>query len=100
MDRAFVPWHPAPATVHDAARKVVQLCRERGVDISDVTIRFCLDHPYVSSTLVGIGSEAQVKADLKLLDVKTDPVLIDEIRSVVGPVFNSVRPSGRPENHG
>jgi len=38
-------WHPAPATVHDAARKVVQLCRERGVDISDVAIRFCLDHP-------------------------------------------------------
>jgi len=49
---------------------------------------------------VGIGSEAQVKANLKLLDVKTDPVLIDEIRSVVGPVFNSVWPSGRPENHG
>jgi L-galactose dehydrogenase len=93
-------WHPAPAAVHEGARKVAKLCRERGVDISDVAIRFCLDHPYVSSTLVGIGSEAQVKANLKLLEFKTDPVLIGEIRSVVGPVFNHVWPSGRPENHG
>jgi L-galactose dehydrogenase len=93
-------WHPAPPPVHEAARKVAKLCRERGVDISDVAIRFCLDHPYVSSTLVGIGSEAQVKASLKLLELKTDPVLIDEIRAVVGPVFNNVWPSGRPENHG
>ncbi len=93
-------WHPAPLAVHQSARKVVDLCRERGVDIAEAAIRFCLDHPYVSSTLVGIASEAQVKANLKLLRVKTDPVLIDEIRSVVGPVFNHVWPSGRPENHG
>ncbi len=93
-------WHPAPLAVHQAARKLADLCRERGVDIAEAAIRFCLDHPYVSSTLVGIASEAQVKANLKLLRVKTDPVLIDEIRSVVGPVFNHVWPSGRPENHG
>ncbi len=93
-------WHPAPLAVHQAARKLADLCRERGVDIAEAAIRFCLDHPYVSSTLVGIASEAQVKANLKLLQVKTDPVLIDEIRSVVGPVFNHVWPSGRPENHG
>jgi hypothetical protein len=47
-----------------------------------------------------MGSEAQVRANLKLLDVKTDPVLVDEIRSVVAPVLNHVWPSGRPENHG
>jgi L-galactose dehydrogenase len=35
----------------------------------------------VSSTLVGIRSEEQVKASLKLLQVKTDPVLVEEIRS-------------------
>ncbi len=93
-------WHPAPLAVHQAARKLADLCRERGVDIAEAAIRFCLDHPCVSSTLVGIASEAQVKANLKLLQVKTDPVLIDEIRSVVGPVFNHVWPSGRPENHG
>jgi L-galactose dehydrogenase len=93
-------WHPAPQEVHRAARKAADLCRERGADIAEVAIRFCLEHPYVSSTLVGMGSEAQVKANLKLLRVQTDPVLVDEIRSVVGPAFNHVWPSGRPQNHG
>jgi L-galactose dehydrogenase len=93
-------WHPAPPAVHQAARKAADLCRERGVDIAEVAILFCLEHPYVSSTLVGMGSEAQVRANLKLLGVKTDPVLVDEIRSVVAPVLNHVWPSGRPENHG
>src|SRR5713226_9763269 len=93
-------WHPAPPAVHRAARQAADLCRERGVDIAEVAIRFCLEHPYVSSTLVGIASEAQVKANLKLLRVQTDPALVDEIRSVVGPVFNYVWPSGRPQNQG
>jgi L-galactose dehydrogenase len=93
-------WHPAPPAVHQAARKAAELCRERGVDIAEVAIRFCLAHPYVSSTLVGIASEAQVKANLKLLRVQTDPALVDEIRSVVRPVFNHVWPSGRTQNHG
>ena len=93
-------WHPAPAAVHEAARKAAELCRKRGVDIAQVAIRFCLDHSYVSSTLVGIGSEAQLKANLKLLQMKTDPVLVEEIRSLLGATFNSVWPSGRPENHG
>ncbi len=93
-------WHPAPPAVHVAARKVAELCAKRGVDIAQVAIRFCLDHSYVSSTLVGIGSEAQLKANLKLLQMKTDPVLVEEIRSLLGATFNSVWPSGRPENHG
>ena len=93
-------WHPGPPVVHQAGRKVVDLCRKRGVDIAEVAIRFCLDHSYVSSTLVGIRSEEQVKANLKLLQVQTDPVLVEEIRSLLGPTFNYVWPLGRPENHG
>ncbi len=93
-------WHPAPPAVHQAARKAAELCSERDADIAEVAIRFCLDHPYVSSTLVGLANEAQVKANLKLLEVRTDAALVEEIRSVIGPVLNHVWPSGRPQNHG
>ena len=99
-DKGAPAWHPAPPAVHQAARKAADLCRERGADIAEVALRFCLDHPYVSSTLVGIATEAQAKANLKLLRAQTDPALVEEIRSVVAPVFNYVWPSGRPENHG
>jgi len=93
-------WHPAPPAIHAAARKVADLCRQRGVDISEVALRYCLDHPYVSSTLVGIANEAQLMANLRLLRIQTDFALVEEIRSLVAPVFNYVWPSGRPENHG
>jgi L-galactose dehydrogenase len=93
-------WHPAPAEVREAGRKLATLCRKRGADIAEVALRFCLDHPYVSSTLVGIPSRAQVETNLKLLRAQTDPEIIGAIRSAIAPVFNYVWPSGRPENHG
>jgi L-galactose dehydrogenase len=101
LTRAGEPdWHPAPAGVREAGRKVASLCRERGADVAEVALRFCLDHPYVASTLVGIPNRAQVETNLKLLRAQTDPELIAAIRSALGPVFNQTWPSGRPENHG
>jgi L-galactose dehydrogenase len=93
-------WHPAPAEVRETGGKVARLCRERGHDVAEVAVRFCLDHPYVSSTLVGLPTQAHVKANLDLLGGKTDPDLLQEIRSVVGPLFNYVWRSGKPENQG
>jgi L-galactose dehydrogenase len=93
-------WHPAPARVREAGRKLAILCRERGADVAEVALRFCLDHPYVSTTLVGIPNCTQVEMNLKLLRARTDPEMIDAIRAAVAPVFNQIWPSGRPENHG
>jgi L-galactose dehydrogenase len=93
-------WHPAPAGVREAGRRVASVCRERGADVAEVALRFCLDHPYVSSTLVGIPNRMQVEANLKLIRTQTDPEMIGAIRAAVAPVFNHVWPSGRPENYG
>src|SRR3984885_14019283 len=54
-------WHPAPQQVRDAAGKAAEFCREQGADISEVALRFCLDHPYVASTLIGISTPRQVE---------------------------------------
>ncbi len=93
-------WHPAPSEVHQAARRAADVCRKRGADIAEVAIRFCLEHPYVASTLVGISNQAQVESSLKLLRMQDDPTLIEEIRAAIAPEFNRVWPSGRPENQG
>ena len=91
-------WHPAPQQVRDAARKAAEFCREQGADISEVALRFCLDHPYVASTLIGISTPHQVETSLKLLQTKTDKELLGKVKSILAPVFNYVWPSGRPEN--
>lgn len=92
-------WHPAPDPVKQAGSKVVTLCNQHGIDPAVLALRFCLNHPYISSTLVGISSRAEVNANLKALDFKPDPDLLAEVEQIVLPVKDVTWPSGRPENN-
>ncbi len=92
-------WHPAPIAVKSAAKRAVEFCRSRGKDISPIAIRFCLDHPYVSTTLVGMSTQDEVRSNLELLRVQSDPKLVGEIRAIIGAELNSVWPSGKLENN-
>jgi L-galactose dehydrogenase len=91
-------WHPAPQQVRDAGKKAAEFCRLHGADLPEVALRFCLDHPYVSSTLIGMATMSQVETGLKLLQSSTDKALLAQINAILAPVFNYVWPSGRPEN--
>jgi len=92
------PWHPAPGEIKEAGRKVAHLCRKRGVDVVEVALRFCCDHPHVSTTLVGMSSRAQVEKNLNAQNFRVDPELMKEIREAIAPVKNQIWPTGRPEN--
>jgi L-galactose dehydrogenase len=97
-DEGAPPWHPAPAEIRDAAVTIARICRDRGAEISSVALRFCLDHPYVSTTLVGMASRSEVQSNLRLLRLQTNSALIEEIRSAIEGSLNYSWPSGRPEN--
>jgi L-galactose dehydrogenase len=92
-------WHPAPAAVREAGKKIVAICRQHGKDIAEVAIRFCLDHPTASSTLVGMVTREEVKQNLEILELRSDPELLKEIHSAIGPALNIAWPSGKPENN-
>ncbi len=91
-------WHPAPPAVQEVGKKVAQLCKAAGADISAVAMRFCLDHPYVATTLVGMSKLPHVQTNIRVLATKVDPALMKRITATIAPVFNAVWPSGRPEN--
>lgn len=91
-------WHPAGAQVRAAGKRVAELCRQRGEDISTVALRFCLDHNYVSTTLVGMSNRKHVADNLRVLSAGLDRRLQQEIEESVAPVFNYVWQSGRIEN--
>jgi L-galactose dehydrogenase len=93
-------WHPAPAEVHEAARRILEICKRRGEPISATALRFALDHPYVSSTLVGMATQTEVHANLAILEMKSDPELLAEIRAAAGNAFDREWPSGKHENNG
>jgi L-galactose dehydrogenase len=91
-------WHPAPQEARDAARKASDFCRAHGVELPELALRFCLDHPFVSSTLIGMSTTREVEASLKLLRITTDNELLAQVEGILAPVFNCEWPSGRPEN--
>jgi L-galactose dehydrogenase len=91
-------WHPAPPEVKAAGEEVVRLCEKRGIHSAAVALRFCLDHPYVSSTLVGMSSPTEVVQNLRAVDFRIPPDLMEHIEAVVALVRDRTWPSGRPEN--
>jgi L-galactose dehydrogenase len=93
-------WHPAPVEVRAAGQKIVALCKARGVDASEVALKFCLDYAGAASTLVGLSSTAHVQRNLKAMELKLDAELLREIDAVIAPVKDFVWPSGLEENYG
>jgi len=92
-------WHPAPEEIRAAARSVIDICRRAGVDVADVALRFCLDHPYVATTVIGMSNSSEVEQNLHTLETKNDPDLLRQIEQAVAPVKNQIWTQGRPENN-
>jgi len=98
-ERGAPDWHPAPQAVRDAANQVAEFCRQQGVDLSELALRFCFDYPRVASTLVGMSTRDHVRMNIQALGARTDPEILRQLQAIIAPVFNHVWPSGRPENH-
>ena len=97
-DRAAPGWHPAPARVQEAARRAAEYCRGRGLSLARIALRYCLDHPGVASTLVGMATSAEVEENLSALEEPVPAEALAAIREILAPVRNYVWPSGLAEN--
>ena len=91
-------WHPAPENVKHAGAAIVKLCRQSGVDPSQVALRFCLHHPYTATTLVGMSTVEQVDKNIGALTLEIDPELLVQIEKIAAPVKDAIWKSGRDEN--
>jgi L-galactose dehydrogenase len=91
-------WHPAPKDALAACAKAAEACRAEGVDIARLALRFCLDHPYVSTTLVGMSTRAQLEANLETLDFDAPPALVRKARSILAPFAGAAWGTGLEEN--
>jgi L-galactose dehydrogenase len=93
-------WHPASQEVKQAGKDVVAFCKSQGVDAPELALNFCLQHPQVASTLVGMSTREQVDANLRAMQFVAAPALMAEIRKIIAPVHNQVWASGLEENYG
>jgi L-galactose dehydrogenase len=99
LSEAPIPaWHPAPQPVRQVAARLRELCRDHHLNPVQVGLSFCVRHPYVATTLIGIASPEQVRTNLGAIHLHVDENLSSEVQSTIEPVKNLVWPSGRAEN--
>ena len=91
-------WHPAPDEVRWKAAIAIALIERYGMLPEQLAVRFCINHPYAASTLVGMSNPNEVHENVKALSLDIPPDLLQEIDDMTSSVHNLTWPSGRPEN--
>jgi L-galactose dehydrogenase len=77
----------------------LEICKKYGVRLSDVAMRFAMDHPAITTTIVGMNSMSNIQQNVASLDFKIPPELLEELNSVIVPVKNLMWYEGQPENN-
>ena len=93
------PWHPAPEGMKAACRAAAALCATRGADIGQIALDFSLTMPGVAATFVGVGSVAELQANVAALSTPNDSALLAEIRALLAPWHNRTWTSGLVDNN-
>lgn len=100
LSDAPVPsWQSSPQAVKDLQPRLNQICRDHGVALSDVALRFALDHSAIATTIIGMSEQRHVEQNVRVLDFKIPDGLLDQIAVMVAPVKNWMWFEGKPENN-
>jgi L-galactose dehydrogenase len=98
-DAPLPTWHRSPQAVKALQPVLLELCKSYGVALSDVAIRYALDHPDIHTTIVGISNMDHVTSNLRAVDLQMPEGLLAKIEKIVAPVRNQVWYEGKPENN-
>ena len=92
-------WHRSPQEVKDLQPRLIRLCAEYGVKLSDVANRFALDHPDIATTIVGMSKLKNVAQNIRVMDFKIPDGLSSLIEEIIRPLKNRMWFEGNPENN-
>jgi len=98
-DSKVPDWHRSPQPVKDIQPMLLALCEEYGVRLSDVAMRYAIDHPDLATTLVGMSKMRSIERNIGVLDFRIPGGLLEKIQDMVAPVKNMVWYEGKPENN-
>jgi len=98
-DASIPAWHNAPVELQAIQAPLLACCKKYGVALSDVAIRYAIDHPYIASTIIGMCDQHNVKKNIGVLEFSIPEGLLDEINQLVSPVKNTMWYEGMPENN-
>jgi L-galactose dehydrogenase len=90
--------HPADQVIKDAAARVVQLCRERGVDVAFLANQFSIQRSGCPTTVIGTTKPQHLQSALAAVEEPLDEELLTDVLDVVGDARNRTWASGLAEN--
>ena len=71
--------------MREACRQASALCAERRTNMGSLALRFSMALPGVTSTFIGIGSLAELHANLATWADNNDESLMREVRAILAP---------------
>lgn len=98
-DASIPSWHNAPAALKAMQAPLLASCKKYGVSLSDVAVRYAIDHPSIASTIIGMCDQQNVKKNVAVLEFSMPEGLLEEIEDLVSPVKNTMWYEGMPENN-
>lgn len=91
------PWHLGSDALKAKCREAAEWCEARGVDISDLGMKFAMAEPRIHSTLTGAASPEELERNAACVGVAPDAELVREVQAILAPVRNERWVTGRPE---
>jgi L-galactose dehydrogenase len=78
---------------------LLQICKKYGVRLSDVAMRYAMDHPDIATTIVGMCRLNSIQRNIASLDFKIPDGILAELANAIAPVKNLMWFEGQPENN-
>lgn len=91
-------WHPAPAEVKAAAERMDAIALRAGESLPELALAWSLATTPAHTTLSGIGTEAELQANLRAVGRELDPGLVADLRCAVDDATGRTWHEGLPEN--
>lgn len=98
-DAPLPDWHRSPDEVKAMQPKLLKLCESYGMKLSDVALRYAIDHPVIATTITGMCETKIVKQNISALESETPAPLLRDIEALLAPVKNRMWFEGRAENN-
>lgn len=92
-------WFRDPANVQAAARMAAQHCMNRGVDIAQLALQFCLRNEDITTTIAGSANPNNVRKWAQWAEQPIDEDLLREVLEILAPVHNVGHQEGLAENN-
>jgi aryl-alcohol dehydrogenase-like predicted oxidoreductase len=96
--RGAPDWHPASQALKECCKKAITLCEKQGVNITELAMQFAVNHPDISSTLVGTANPDNLRLNLQWIENPYNKELAEAVIDIFKDSAESVWASGLIEN--